>query len=69
MNVLAREIMTVTPLDGIHIETGTTEEEGGVGATAGVEAEVGVRNDCGTGIGTGAGAEVEAEHEAEVGIC
>lgn len=65
MNVLAREIMTGTPLDEIHIETGTTEEEGGVGVTAGVEAEVGVRSDCGTGIGTGAEAGAEVEHEAE----
>lgn len=68
MNVLAREIMTGIHLGEIRTETGTTEEEGGVGVTAGVEVEVGAKRDCGTGIGTGAGAGLEAEHEAEVAV-
>lgn len=64
MNVLGREIMTEILPEEIPIGIGTTEEEGEVGATAGVEVEVGVKRDCGTGIETGA--EAGAEHEAEV---
>lgn len=64
MNVLGREIMTEILPEEIRIGIDTTEEEGGVGATVGVEVEVGAKRDCGTVIETGA--EAEAEHEAEV---
>lgn len=64
MNVLGREIMTGILPEEIPIGIDITEEEGGVGATAGVEVEVGAKKDCGTGIEIGA--EAGAEHEAEV---
>lgn len=66
MNVLGRGIMTEILREEIPIGIDITEEEGGVGATAGVEVEVGAKSDCGTGIETGA--EAGAEHEAEKGI-
>lgn len=66
MSVLGREIMTEILPEEIPIGIDITEEEGGVGAIAGVEVEVGAKRDCGTGIETGA--EAGAEHEAEKGI-
>lgn len=64
MNVLEREIMTEILPEEIPIGIDITGEEGGAGATAGVEVEVGAKRDCGTEIETGA--EAGAEHEAEV---
>lgn len=64
MNVLGREIMTAILPEEIPTGIDTTEEEGEVEATAGVEVGAGAKRDCGTGIETGA--EAEAEHEAEV---
>lgn len=64
MNVLGRGTMTEILPEEIPIGIDITEEEGGVGATAGVEVEVGAKRDCGTGTETGA--EAGAEHEAEV---
>lgn len=68
MIVLAKEIMTETLLEEIHIEIGTIEDEAEVAVTAGVGVEVGVKRGFVTGIGIEAGREVEAEHEAEKGI-
>lgn len=64
MNVLGREIMTEILPGEIPTGIDTTEEEGEVEATAGVEVGVGAKRDFGTGIETGA--EAEVEHEAEV---
>lgn len=66
MNVLGRGIMTEILPEEIPTGIGTTDGEGGVGATAGVEVGVGARRDCGTVIETGA--EAGAEREAEKGI-
>lgn len=64
MIVLGKEIMIETLLEEIHTETGITEGVGEVAATAGVEAEAGVKRDFVTGIeieaGRGAGAGLEA---------
>lgn len=64
MNVLGRGIMTEILPEEIPIGIDTTDGEGGVGATAGVEVGVGAKRGWGTVIETGA--EAEAEREAEV---
>lgn len=66
MNVLGRGTMTEILPEEIPIGIDTTDEGGGVGATAGVEVGVGAKRGCGTVIETGA--EAGAEHEAEKGI-
>lgn len=66
MIVLAKEIMIETLLEGIHTETGTTEDEVEVAVTAGVGVEVGVKRGFVTEIGIEAGLEAGAGHEAGV---
>lgn len=66
-SALAKENMIGILHDESLTETGTTEEEGAVGATAGVAAEAGARKGC--EIGTGAGVGVEQEAEVVVDGC
>lgn len=67
MIVLEKEIMIETLLEEILTETGITEGEGEVAATAGVEVEAGVKRGFVTGTETEVGPGAGAEHEAGKG--